>query len=77
MGCEATSDKRKKIVSLKGRKIMKRMIKKIAESKKFNKYCVNMLRMYNYGRVNLPAWRTERMRLQPIPSIGSSNEKTV
>lgn len=55
MGCEATSDKRKKIVLLKGRKIMKRMIKKIAESKKFNKYCVNMLRMYNYGRVNLPA----------------------
>ena len=33
---------------------MKRMMKKIAESKRFNKYCVNMLKMYNYGRVNLP-----------------------
>ena len=34
---------------------MKRMMKKISESKRFNKYCVNMLKMYNYGRVNLPA----------------------
>lgn len=33
---------------------MKRMINKIAASKKFNKYCTNMLKMYNYGRVNLP-----------------------
>lgn len=31
------------------------MIKKIAESKKFNRYCVNMLSLYNYGRVNIPA----------------------
>ena len=30
------------------------MIKKITDSKKFNKYCVNVLKMYNYGRVNLP-----------------------
>lgn len=31
------------------------MIKKIANSKRFNKYCVNMMKMYNYGRVNLLA----------------------
>ena len=30
------------------------MINKIADSKKFNKDCVNVLKMYNYGRVNLP-----------------------
>ena len=30
------------------------MINKIADSKKFNRYCVNVLKMYNYGRVNLP-----------------------
>ena len=30
------------------------MINKIADSKEFNKYCVNVLKMYNYGRVNLP-----------------------
>ena len=30
------------------------MINKIADSKKFNKYCVNVLKMYNCGRVNLP-----------------------
>ena len=30
------------------------MINKIADSKKFNKYCVNVLKMYIYGRVNLP-----------------------
>ena len=30
------------------------MINKITDSKKFNKYCVNGLKMYNYGRVNLP-----------------------
>lgn len=34
---------------------MKRMIKKITTSKVINKYCDNMLRMYNYGRVNIPA----------------------
>lgn len=34
---------------------MKRMIRKIAASKKFNNYCNNMLRMYNYGIVNMPA----------------------
>ena len=33
---------------------MKRMINKIAENKKVSKYCVNMLRIYNYGRVNFP-----------------------
>lgn len=31
------------------------MIKKIVASKKFNNYCVNVLRMYNYGRVSIPA----------------------
>ena len=30
------------------------MINKITDSKKFNKYCVNVLKRYNYGRVNLP-----------------------
>ena len=30
------------------------MINKITDSKKFSKYCVNVLKMYNYGRVNLP-----------------------
>ena len=30
------------------------MINEIADSKKFNKYCVNVLKMYNYGRVNMP-----------------------
>ena len=30
------------------------MINKITDSKKFNKYCVNVLKMYNFGRVNLP-----------------------
>lgn len=34
---------------------MRRMMKRIAESKKFNKYCVSMLKMYNYGRVNMQA----------------------
>ena len=33
---------------------MRRMSNKITDSKKFNKYCVNVLKMYNYGRVNLP-----------------------
>lgn len=31
---------------------MRKTIKKMFESKKFEKYCVNMMRMYNYGRVN-------------------------
>ena len=31
------------------------MIKKIAASKKFNNYCNNMLKMYSYGRINMPA----------------------
>ena len=30
------------------------MINKITDSKKFNKYCVNVLTMYNYGRVSMP-----------------------
>lgn len=30
------------------------MIDKSKLSKKFNKYCVNVLKMYNYGRVSLP-----------------------
>lgn len=34
---------------------MKKIMKKITESKKFNKYCANMLKMYDYGRVNMPA----------------------
>ena len=34
---------------------MRKLIKRIANSKKFQKYCVNMMMMYNYGRVNMPA----------------------
>lgn len=30
------------------------MVSKVLDSKKFNKYCVNVLKMYNMGRVNLP-----------------------
>lgn len=33
---------------------MKKIINKLTDSKKFNKYCTNVLKMYNYGRVNLP-----------------------
>lgn len=33
---------------------MKKIVNRIFDSKKFNKYCVNMLKMYNYGRVNMP-----------------------
>lgn len=33
---------------------MKRMINKVLDNKKFNKYCVNVLRMYNMGRINAP-----------------------
>lgn len=35
--------------------MMKRMINRIVKNEKVNKYCVNVLKMYNYGRVNLPA----------------------
>lgn len=34
---------------------MKKSIKKLFTSEKFTKYCVNMMKMYNYGRVNTPA----------------------
>lgn len=34
---------------------MRKMVNKITASKKFVKYCNNMLKMYNYGRVNMPA----------------------
>lgn len=33
---------------------MKRIVNRILDSKKFNKYCVNVLKMYNCGRVNMP-----------------------
>ncbi len=33
---------------------MRKMVRKIVESKKLNKYCVNVLKMYNVGRVTLP-----------------------
>ena len=33
---------------------MKKIVNKVLDSKKFNKYCVNVLRTYNMGRVNLP-----------------------
>jgi len=34
---------------------MRKMVEKIVEGKKFNHYCVNVLKMYNIGRVTLPA----------------------
>lgn len=34
---------------------MKRLIKKMMSSRSFNEYCVNMMNMYNIGRVNTPA----------------------
>ena len=34
---------------------MKKSIKKLLNSKKLNHYCVNVLSMYNFGRVNIPA----------------------
>lgn len=30
------------------------MIKRIVRSRNFNKYCVNVLNTYNFGRVNMP-----------------------
>ena len=33
---------------------MKGIVNRILDSKKFNRYCVNVLKMYNYGRVNMP-----------------------
>ncbi len=55
-GCEEAPDENEsKTKKKKGKKIMKRMMKKIEESRKFNKYCMNMLRMYGYGKVNMPA----------------------
>ncbi len=33
---------------------MRKMVKRVMDSNKLNKYCVNVLRMYNIGRVNLP-----------------------
>lgn len=53
-----THERTKKIVKRKRKErvtIMKRMIKKIATSRKFNNYCDNMLKMYSYGRINMPA----------------------
>lgn len=34
---------------------MKKSIKKLLNSKKLNHYCVNVLSMYNFGRVNIAA----------------------
>lgn len=33
---------------------MKKIVNRILDNKKFNKYCVNVLKMYNYGCVNMP-----------------------
>lgn len=33
---------------------MKRVINSELIGKKLNKYCVNVMKMYNYGRVSLP-----------------------
>ena len=47
---------KKRLFNLKKRKgnIMRKLVNKLTASKKFNKYCVNVLKMYNYGRVNMP-----------------------
>lgn len=34
---------------------MRKIIRKMFDSKKFNNYCVNVMKMYNYGRVNVMA----------------------
>ena len=46
----------KRLFNLKKRKgnIMRKLVNKLTASKKFNRYCVNVLKMYNYGRVNMP-----------------------
>lgn len=33
---------------------MERIMKKIMNSTRLNHYCANVLKMYNYGRVNCP-----------------------
>ena len=33
---------------------MRKLVNKLTASKKFKKYCVNVLNMNNYGRVNMP-----------------------
>lgn len=33
---------------------MKRVINKELVTKKLERYCVNVMKMYNYGRVNVP-----------------------
>lgn len=43
----------KKITKKKGSRKMKKRIRK-ALGKRLSKYCVDRLRMYNEGRVNLP-----------------------
>lgn len=39
----------------KVKRIMKRMMNRISKSKKFNRYCDSMLRMYGNGNVSMPA----------------------
>lgn len=50
-----TNEKKDCLIKERKGNIMKKLVNKLTASKKFNKYCVNMLKMYNYGRVNLPA----------------------
>ena len=42
---------------------MRKLVNKLTASKKFNKYCINMLKMYNYGRVNMPVQHSEKGRI--------------
>ena len=46
----------KRLFNLKKRKgnIMRKLVNKLTSSKRFNKDCVNVLKMDNYGRVNMP-----------------------
>lgn len=43
------------VLKLRRKRIMKKSIKKLLNSKKLNHYCVNVLSMYNFGRVNIAA----------------------
>ena len=47
---------KKRLFNLKKERvtIMRKFVNKISASNRFDKYCVNVLKMYNYGRVNAP-----------------------
>lgn len=55
MKLHPTNEKKDCLIKERKGNIMKKLVNKLTTSKKFNKYCVNVLKMYNYGRVSLPA----------------------